>query len=92
LPGDAVAIPEPAAAVGLAAAREQPVPEAVDLGLIGAVDLEGDRVGVLHPHAAVQRHEALAGERELNDQHRTRLAAWAVDIVSLDRLDLRARQ
>ena len=38
-------------------------PQAVDLGLVGAADLERDGVGIFHAHAAVQRHEMLAGDR-----------------------------
>ena len=83
----AVAVLQPAALFGLAAVRQQRIPEPIDLGLIGAVDLEGDGVRVFHLHAAVQRHEALAGQRELDHQHGAGLAAGAVDGVALDLLD-----
>src|SRR5690349_19941565 len=44
LPGDAEAVLEPAAHARLAAARDQCVPVAVDLGLVLAVDEERDRL------------------------------------------------
>src|SRR5512140_1510149 len=49
-------------------------------------------MGVFEPHAAVQRHEALAGQRELHDQYRACLAAGAVDSVFLHFLDSGIRQ
>jgi hypothetical protein len=41
---------------------------------------------------SVQRHEALAGQRELDDQHGTRLATRAVGAIPLHDLDFRVRQ
>jgi hypothetical protein len=35
--------------VGFATVRQQRIPEPIDLGLIGAIDLEGDGVGVFLP-------------------------------------------
>jgi hypothetical protein len=60
--------------------------------LIGAIDLERNRVRVFEPRAAVQRHEALAGQREVNHQHRAGLSGRAIDGVLLDVFDLGIRQ
>ena len=49
-------------------------------------------MGVFEPRAAVQRHEALAGQRELHHQHRAGLAGRAVDRVFLHRFDSRIGQ
>jgi len=92
LPRYAVAILQPAALFSLAAVRQQRVPEPINLGLIGAVDLEGDCVRVFHLHAAVQRHETLAGQREIDHQNSTGLSAGAIDGVALDFLDPRIGQ
>ena len=65
LPGDAEAVLEPAAGLGLGHRRERR-PEAVDLGLVLAVDQQRHRlveggVGL----GAVHRHERLAVDAEL---------------------------
>src|ERR1700754_278557 len=91
LPGHAKTVLQPAALLDRTALG-QCAPIAIDLGLVGAVDLERDGVGEIERLAAVQRHEALAGQRELHHQHRTGLAGGAVDGVLLDVFDFRIRQ
>ena len=44
-------------------------------------------MGIFDPHAAVQRHEALAGHRELDDQHRAGLSGGTIDRILLHRFD-----
>ena len=44
-------------------------------------------MGVFEPHAAIERHETLAGQREIHHQHRAGLAGGAVDGVLLDLFD-----
>ena len=62
LPGDAEAVLEPAAGAVLTAALDERLPVAVDLGLVGAVDLEGDGLGEGELRAAVERREGLTGD------------------------------
>ena len=47
---------------------------------------------VLEPCAAVERQEALPGERELDDQHTPRLAGGTVRHAFLHMVDARLRQ
>src|SRR5262245_45663818 len=91
LPGHAVAVLEPAALLDLAILRKGS-PEPIDLGLIRALDLERDGVGVLETPAAVERHEALARERELHHEHAAGLAGDAVHDVLLHAVDARIPQ
>src|SRR4030081_23159 len=68
LPHAPVTILQPAATFDRPAIGGQSVPQAIDLGLIGAVDLERDRMGIFEPLAAVECHEALARQHELHHQ------------------------
>jgi hypothetical protein len=71
------------AGCGIIGGGEAIVPIFIDRGaphylrLIGAVDLERDGMGVLEPRAAVEPHEALAGKREVDDQHGAGLSGRA---------------
>src|SRR5208337_5386085 len=69
LPRDAELVGQPAALPRLAAFAE-PLPQAVDLGLIGAIDDEGDRRGESELRAAVQRQERLSLDLEQDGHHR----------------------
>src|SRR5450631_2130500 len=92
LPRYAVTVLQPAATFDRPAIGGQPVPQAIDLSLIGAVDLERDRMGIFEAPAAVERHEALAGQRELHHQHGAGLSGGAIDCILLDLFDPGIRQ
>jgi hypothetical protein len=64
LPGQAEPVLEPAALARRAAVRGQRVPIIIDLGLVLAVDGEGNRLGELEVGAAVEADIGSAGERE----------------------------
>jgi hypothetical protein len=88
LPGEAEAVLDPTALLGLGHRREG-VGQPDDLGLVLASDLERDRLVELEVRAAVEAGELPSGERELDDQHVARLAARgvrrrAVDAVRAD--------
>src|SRR4051794_494877 len=60
LPGQAVAVLEPAASPRRAAVAREGVPEPVDLRLVRAVDHEGDGLREAELRTAVEAHEAPA--------------------------------
>ena len=72
LPGDTPAIAEPAAPDLRAAVRGQRAPEAVHLGLVGALDRDRRGGPVVDARAAVERLERLPAEREVDDDARHR--------------------
>ena len=78
LPGDAPAVPAPAAGDALAAVVHQGVPVAVSLGLVGGGHLERKRVGVRMPRTAIQ---AQAGHAQHGEFHRQHIALSASRVV-----------
>ena len=90
LPGDAVAILEPAARAFLATLA-QLAPVVVDLGLVGTVDLQRDRLVERELRAAVDRREELAVELEVDREHGPGLARARLAVVG-DVRDLRVRE
>jgi two-component system response regulator (stage 0 sporulation protein F) len=87
LPREAELVLEPAALDRLTAVGGERVPQAVDLRLILAVYGEGDRFGEMEFRAAVEAHERLAGEGELDHQHVSRRTARIVGGRALDLVD-----
>ena len=78
LPRQAEAVLEPAALAGLAAAEDERRPEAIDLGLVLALDHQRDRLGERELRSAVEADEPLPGERELDGQDLTLARARVV--------------
>src|ERR1700722_18896708 len=77
LPGEAIAILDPAALLGLRHGRQR-VAQAVDLGLRLNWNLERHRLIELKERPAVETREGLPHQGELDHQHIARLAGWII--------------
>ena len=91
LPGEAVAVLQPAA-LALLAALGQRVPVVVDLVLVGAVDQQRDGLVEREHRTAVDGGERLAVEHELDGQHRSCRARRRPRRSSVIVGDLRVRE